>query len=289
MWGDCSLSNTLFRFDAGALAAYLVDAETAEIRQRLSRGQREYDLDLAHERVAGELMDLQAGELLSEDVDPLDVADDLVRRYHDLWHELTDEQVIPRHEQRYRIAERIRRLNELGFDVDEVDLIDEPGGGSRLRFTTRVAEPGHHRRRLMALTGLDVWENQARRLLADIASFRGWMEQVDQRRVPEAAAAYRWLSEVYEPTVAAIPAHLRTRLDQAEIFHEILEHRWFLSEAAGVDVGKSAAAADYFARVLPEVPEGLVTPAVALTEPEGAMIESDEEAAGADPPDPGAD
>jgi hypothetical protein len=283
MWGDCSLSNTLFRFDAGALAAYLVDAETAEIRQRLSRGQREYDLDLAHERVAGELMDLQAGELLSEDVDPLDVADDLVRRYHDLWHELTDEQIIPRHEQRYRIAERIRRLNELGFDVDEVDLIDEPGGGSRLRFTTRVAEPGHHRRRLMALTGLDVWENQARRLLADIASFRGWMEQVEQRRVPEAAAAYRWLMEVYEPTVAAIPPHLRTRLDQAEIFHEILEHRWFLSEAAGVDVGKSAAAADYFARVLPEVPEGLVTPAVALTDPD------DEEPAAGDPPDPGDD
>jgi hypothetical protein len=184
MWGDCSLSNTLFRFDAGALAAYLVDAETAEVRQQLSRGQREYDLDLAHERVAGELMDLQAGELLSEEVDPIDVADDLVRRYHDLWHELTDEQVIPRHEQRYRIAERIRRLNELGFDIDEVDLIDEPGGGSRLRFRTRVAEPGHHRHRLMALTGLDVWENQARRLLADIASFRG-------RRLPVAVGGLR--------------------------------------------------------------------------------------------------
>ena len=31
-WGDCSLSNTLFRRDAGALAAaYLVDAETGEL------------------------------------------------------------------------------------------------------------------------------------------------------------------------------------------------------------------------------------------------------------------
>ena len=269
MWGDCSLSNTLFRFDAGALAAYLVDAETAEIRQQLSRGQREYDLELAHERIAGELMDLQAGELLAEDVDPVEVADDMARRYHDLWHELTDEQVIPRHEQRYRISERIRRLNELGFDVDEVDLLDEPGGGSRLRFTTRVAEPGHHRRRLMALTGLDVWENQARRLLADIASFRGWMEQVEQRRVPEAVAASRWLAEVYEPIVAAIPRHLRNRLDQAEIFHEILEHRWFLSEAAGVDVGNSAAAADYFARVLPQVPEDLVSPGPPAAQPDG--------------------
>jgi hypothetical protein len=263
MWGDCSLSNTLFRFDAGALAAYLVDAETAEAHPQLSRGQREYDLDLAHERVAAELMDLQAGELLAEDVDPVEIADDLVRRYHHLWRELTDEELIPRDEQRYRIADRIRRLNELGFDIDEVDLIDDADGGSRLRFTTRVAEPGHHRRRLMALTGLDVWENQARRLLADIASFRGWMEQVEGRRVPEAAAAYRWLTRLYEPTVNAIPPHLRNRLDQAEIFHEILEHRWFLSEAAGVDVGTRAAAKDYFERVLPEVPEDLVTPAPA--------------------------
>jgi hypothetical protein len=29
-WGDCSLSNTLFRYDAGTLEAYLVDAETSE-------------------------------------------------------------------------------------------------------------------------------------------------------------------------------------------------------------------------------------------------------------------
>lgn len=265
-WGDCSLSNTLFRFDAGALAAYLVDSETAEIHAQLSPGQREYDLDIAFEKVAAELMDLQAGDLLPEDLDPVETAADLVRRYRHLWAELTDEEVVQRHEQRYRIGERIRRLNELGFDVDEVELIDDPGGGSRLKFTTRVAEPGHHRRVLFARTGLDVQENQARRLLADIASFRGWLEQSGQRRVPEAVAASRWLTEIYEPVVSAIPAHLRTRLDQAEIFHEILEHRWFLSESAGRDVGTTAAARDYFTRVLPEVPEGLVTPVSSMTE-----------------------
>jgi Domain of unknown function (DUF4032)/Lipopolysaccharide kinase (Kdo/WaaP) family len=268
-WGDCSLSNTLFRFDAGALAAYLVDAETAEIHAQLSAGQREYDLDIAFEKVAAELMDLQAGELVAEDLDPIEAAEDLVNRYRRLWAELTDEEVMQRHEQRYRIGERIRRLNELGFDVDEVELIDDPGGGTRLKLTTRVAEPGHHRRVLFARTGLDVQENQARRLLADIASFRGWLEQSEQRRVPEAVAASRWLTEIYEPVVRAIPAHLRSRLDQAEIFHEILEHRWFLSEAAGRDVGTTAAARDYFARVLPEVPDELVTPVSAMTGPDG--------------------
>jgi Domain of unknown function (DUF4032)/Lipopolysaccharide kinase (Kdo/WaaP) family len=260
MWGDCSLSNTLFRFDAGALAAYLVDAETAEVHERLSDGQRDYDLQITYERVAGELLDLQAGGCLAEDIDPLEAAADLVCRYRSLWRELTDEEVLQRHEQRYRIAERIRRLNELGFDVDEVELIDDPGGGSRLRLTTRVAEPGRHRRELMALTGLDVWENQARRLLADIAGFRGWLEQAEQRRVPHAVAATRWLAEVYRPVMEAIPPHLRSRLDAAEIFHEILEHRWFLSEAAGRDVGTRAAAQDYIRHVLPQVPDDLVTP-----------------------------
>jgi hypothetical protein len=260
MWGDCSLSNTLFRFDAGALIAYLVDAETAELHDRLTRGQREYDLELAHERVAAELLDLEAGDLLAEDIDPLAVADELVHRYNHLWSELTDEEVMRRDEQRYRIAERIRRLNELGFDIDEVEIVDDPSGGSRLKLRTRVAEPGRHRRELLALTGLDVWENQARRLLADIASYRGWLEQSQGRRVPMAAAATRWLREIYQPVMAMVPEDLRTRLDEAEIFHEILEHRWFLSEAAGIDVGTTAAAQDYVDNVLPAVPDDLLTP-----------------------------
>jgi hypothetical protein len=261
LWGDCSLSNTLFRFDAGALSAYLVDAETAETHERLSDGQRRYELDVAYERVAGELLDLQAGDMLAEDVDPMEVADQMVKRYHALWTELTSEEVMQPHEQRYRIAERIRRLNDLGFDVDEVELIEDSGGGNRLHLTTRVAEPGHHRRVLFARTGLDVQENQARRLLADIASFRGWLEQVEGRRVPEAVAAARWLTEVYQPVVDGIPRHLQSRLEPAEVFHEVLEHRWFLSESAGRDVGTTAAARDYISRVLPTVPDDLVTPA----------------------------
>ena len=39
-WSDCSLSNTLFRRDAGAFAAYLVDAETGELHPQLTDGQR---------------------------------------------------------------------------------------------------------------------------------------------------------------------------------------------------------------------------------------------------------
>jgi len=257
-WGDCSLSNTLFRMDAGALAAYLVDAETAELHQSLSDGQRHYDVELARERVGGELFDLDAGGLLPFIVEPVAVADELVLRYEALWDELNREEVMRTDEQRYRIAERLRKLEDLGFDVDEVELISV-GEGNKLRLKTRVAEPGHYRRLLFSRTGLDVQENQARRLWGDMASFRGYLEQKEHRPIAEAIAANRWLSEVYDPIIEAIPDELRGRLDPAEVFHEILEHRWFLSETAGHDVGTTAAARSYFASVLPAVPEQLTS------------------------------
>ena len=256
MWGDCSLSNTLFRLDAGALAAYLVDAETAELHSTLSEGQRAYDVEMAVERVAGELFDLQAGGMLPDAVDPVATAEEIERRYAALWSELTREEILRPDEQRYRISERLRRLNELGFDVDEVELVDV-GDGYRLRITTRVAEPGHHRQLLFTRTGLVAQENQARRLLNDIAGYRAHLEQTEKQPVREAVAANRWLAEIYDPVIAAIPPQLRGRLDNAQIFHEILEHRWFLSETTGRDVGTVAAMQDYFARVLPSVPEDL--------------------------------
>jgi tRNA A-37 threonylcarbamoyl transferase component Bud32 len=268
MWGDCSLSNTLFLLDAGALAAHLVDAETSELHEKLSEGKRAYDVELAFERVGGELFDLQAGGLLPSDVDPVAVAEEIPRRYEALWSELTREDTVLPTEQRYRIAERLRRLNDLGFDVDEVELIDAGDGSNKLRMRTRVAEPGHHRRLLFTRTGLQAQENQARRLLNDIASYRSHLERSGGRPVPEAVAANRWLAEVYDPVVSAIPEELRDRLDPVEIFHEILEHRWFLSERAGRDIGTTAARNDYFAKVLPRVPDNFTITATHPRDPE---------------------
>jgi len=261
-WGDCSLSNTLFSPDAGTMAAYLVDAETAELHPSLSRGKRSYDVDMAAERVGGELMDLQSGGLLPDDVDPLVIAAEIPTRYEALWQELTREEVFAPDEQRYRMSTRLRRLNELGFDVDEVELVTS-AEGSRLRITTRVAEPGHHRQQLFRLTGLEASENQARRLLNDLYSFRAYLEQRDGRPVSDSLAGHLWRTEIYEPVIAATPEHLVGRLAPAEIFHEVLEHRWFLSEQAQRDVGTTAAAESYFAGVLPHAPTGATSPLIA--------------------------
>jgi hypothetical protein len=255
-WGDCSLSNTLFRHDAGTLEAYLVDAETSEHHAALSEGQRGYDIELATERVAGELLDLQAADLLQDDVDPFEIAEELRLRYQALSQELTREEILRPEDQRRRIAERLHRLNKLGFDADEVELIPTPEG-NKLRLRTRVAESGHFARQLFLRTGIDAGENQARRLLNDIASFRAYLEQKEGHPVSEIVAANRWLEEIYDPVIAAIPEQLRGRLPPAEIFHEILEHRWYMSETAGRDVGTTAATQDYLEQVLPGAPQPL--------------------------------
>jgi hypothetical protein len=255
-WGDCSLSNTLFRADAGHIVAYLVDAETAELHPSLSDGQRRFDISYAAERVGGELFDLQYGGLLPDDVDPVEIAAQLPARYEALWEELTREELFRPDEQRYRVAERLERLNRLGFDVDELELVTTEDG-TRLRVHTQVAETGRDRTRLYSLTGLQVGENQARRLLNDLVSYRGYLEQREGRAVPETVAAHRWRSEVFDRVLAMVPADLADRLAPAELFHEILEHRWFLSEQAGKDVGTTAAARSYMARILPHTPATL--------------------------------
>jgi hypothetical protein len=262
-WGDCSLSNTLFRLDAGAFTAYLVDAETVERHPRLSPGQRAYDVDLARERVGAELLDLQYGGLLPDDVDPIAVAESLPGRYESLWDEVTREETFSPEEQQYRMTQRLQRLNDLGFDVGEMEIVTSPEG-ARLRVETRVSEPGHNRRELFRLTGLEVHERQAQRLLNDIRAYRAWVERRSPNPVPEPVAAQRWLAEVYQPVVDSIPPHLAGRLAPAEVFHEVLEHRWFLSERAGRDVGTERAARSYFATVLPRTPEEVTTPSATL-------------------------
>lgn len=258
-WGDCSLSNTLFRLDAGQIAAYFLDAETAELHTSLSRGQREIDLGLATDNVLGELLDLQAGGLLDADVDPWTVAAALEEGYRVLWEELTAEWRFPAAEAQDRLRERLHRLNDLGFDIDEVELLEAGEGQMRLRVTTKVSEPGYHRRLLYRRTGLRAEENQARRLLNDLASYRAWLERQEGREIPEVVATNRWLAEIYDPVLAAIPAELRDKLAPAEVFHEVLEHRWYLSRAAERGVSTPDATAAYVAEILPAVPDDLTS------------------------------
>ncbi|SFI20797.1 MULTISPECIES: DUF4032 domain-containing protein [Microbacterium] len=245
-WGDVSLSNTLFRRDAGAFAAYLVDAETGELHEAgLTRGQREHDLDVARTNIAGEIMDLEAGGRLEGGVDAVAIADGIVSSYHSLWAALTDSETFSVDEA-WHITERVQRLNDLGFDIGEMS-IDTTQDGTRVSIQPKVVDAGHHQRRLLRLTGLDVQENQARRLLNDMDEFRA---RVSRLGSDEEMVAHEWLTRVFEPVVKAIPWDLRAKLEPAEVFHQVLEHRWYMSQARGRSVPLAEVLSSYVDNVL---------------------------------------
>jgi hypothetical protein len=244
-WGDVSLSNTLFRRDAGRFAAYLVDAETGQLYDsRLSNGQRENDLEIARVNIAGELMDLLASGK-AVDIDPNAVSQRIVDKYHELWKELTAVEVFDASE-RWRISRRVKRLNDLGFDIEELSMVADSAGHT-VKIQPKVVDAGHHARRLLLLTGLDVEENQARRLLNDID---GYKLAHARPGADEEVLAHEWLSNVYEPVITAIPANYTGRLEPAEIFHEVLEHRWYKSENEGKDIPLIDAVRSYVNEVL---------------------------------------
>ncbi|GAA1999908.1 DUF4032 domain-containing protein [Brevibacterium samyangense] len=242
-WGDVSLSNALFRRDADSFAAYLVDAETGELHYTLSDGQRDHDLQLARVNIAGDFLDLQAGGLVDPDVDPLAVSTRLLERYQALWGELTRTEEFSMDE-RWRIDDRIRRLNDLGFDLGEFTITTDLDGVTT-RIEPKVVEPGHHRRRLLRLAGIRAEENQARRLLNDIDAYRMAFPELT-----EAEAAVAWFRTIYQPVLDAIPPDLHGRLEGPQLFHEFLDHRWFLSENAGRDVPFDDAVQSYLGTVL---------------------------------------
>lgn len=254
LWGDVSLSNILFRRDAGEFAAYLVDAETGELHERLSDGQRLHDLDIAVVNLFGEFSDLREGRMLDEQLDPLALVRQIETRYHDLWQELTGVEEFAGSELS-RIESRVRRLNNLGFDVAELDIQTSPTGET-IRIQPKVVDAGHHSRRLLRLTGLDTEENQARRLLNDLDAYRA---KNNLSHVEESVAAHQWLMNAFEPVVTAIPADLAGKREPAQIFHEVLDYRWYQSQRERREVPLTEAVQGYIRDVLSALPDEVIS------------------------------
>ena len=244
-WGDCSLSNTLFRRDADGFAAYLVDAETGEFQSKLSDGQREHDLEIAFFNVAAELEDLQLSGVLYAGMDPIRASEAVQRRYRRLWSTLKDPQKLDPND-RHAVERAMRQLHDLGFAVEEVQ-VSLDNETHMLSFQPRLVAAGYHSAKIKNLFGLDTQELQAKRILA---SFDRWHARQTNRGSKEEMAKI-WMDTVFNPILALVPEELQGRVEKAQMFHEILENRWYMTEKAGYDVGLEAAAKTYIDEVLP--------------------------------------
>ncbi len=251
-WGDCSLANTLFSRDGQVLQAWLVDAETSEVHPTLSRGQRQYDLDILVENVAMGMVDLAERlgrpEALQDTL--IAEAEQVQVRYDSLWELLHAEPVFG-FTDRYRVEGTVRRLNDLGFAVDEVSLQPVSEDPSQLKIHVAVGDRRYHAQRLRELTGLDVGEGQARILLGDLRAYQAQLCREAGHDVDESTAARLWVIEVVTPTEHLAHAALNHSGTAIQAYCDLLEVRWLLSEQAGRDVGTNAALAALRGDVIP--------------------------------------
>ena len=241
-WGDCSLANTLFTRDGQILQAWLVDAETSEIHPRLSDGQRRHDIEILVENVAGGLIDLAVRLEQPPEVYPalIEEAGSVATRYQKLWDVLHAEPTFS-FADRYQVEGQIRRLHELGFAVDEVNLQPAGAGGESLRLKVAVAARRFHATQLHDLTGLDAGEGQARELLCDLRAYQGRLQRQANVEVPDRVAGRRWVEEVLGPGMERAQRAVGGAADPVQAYCDLLEVRWLLSERAGRDVGDAMA------------------------------------------------
>ena len=253
-WGDCSLANTLFRRDADRIQAFLVDAETAEVHPSLSRGQRAYDLEILVENVGFGLADVALLQDRPEDLDDAVTAAENVRdRYDAIWAELHFEPSLPAGD-RHAIRTRIRRLNDLGFAIDEIEVVPTADGPDvSLRITTTNRD--FHAHELERLTGIRALEGQARMLLNDLREHVAWLRLRSRRKITDEAGARRWRREILDPALRRLRPAI-SRRDAIQAYCDVLEHKWLLSELARRDVGLAAAITAYLAvgAPAPELP-----------------------------------
>lgn len=245
-WGDCSLFNTLFLRDAGTLRAYLVDAETSEIHEHLSDEMRRAELEVMEENVSGALLDLVALGALATDFPALETAQAVRHKYEELWREVTREEVVSSADG-YRIEERVRALNALGFSVGEIEMSP---AGELLHFRVLVTDRSFHRDQLLALTGLELQEMQARQMMNEIHQLRATWSEERNRSLSMTWAAQRWLGRVFKPTCARLSQAAGKTTEAAELYCQLLEHKWYLSERAAEDVGLEAALEDFLGRIV---------------------------------------
>ncbi|HYT24935.1 MAG TPA: DUF4032 domain-containing protein, partial [Actinomycetota bacterium] len=267
-WGDCSLGNTLFARDGQLLQAFLVDAETSEIHPALSDGQRALDLGILVENVAGDLVDLSFRLGRAEQVDEdLAAAESVATRYEWLWEELSREETFGPDE-RYKVEKRVRRLNELGFAVDELAMEPATPDRSTLRLKVCVANRRFHTNQLRRLAGLEAGEGQATILLNDLRAYQSRLEQERPGSAPDDVAGLRWLTEVFRPQSARAAAALGPGTDSVQAYCDLLEVRWLLSEEAGRDVGDKVVLKALSSR---QTPSGAAAELVVAESPTGTF------------------
>jgi hypothetical protein len=211
-WGDASLANTLIKFEKREvpfvgkqtiLIAYLSDAETVEIRPRLSRSMRDADLNFFFESMEWLNEDLRTSGIIRTDVGT--------------------------EEDRTYIRERY----DLLFSVEmKKKKFEQQTSFSIDKFLGSIFNPDY-----------------VDQFLKHIEEHKWYLGERNQREITLADATKDWYETIFVPICELfrnehIPGLFKGKT-AAELYIEIMNNKYYLSEQAGKDVGMVAAMRDY--------------------------------------------
>ncbi len=256
-WGDCSLSNVLYRWDGGAIQAIMIDAETSELHDELSRGQRSHDLDIMRTNVAGGMADIASSQGIELDEADLSLGDDIISRYDALWNELESDVLFAPDEQ-YLVHEKVHRLNELGFEVADLEFRPSDDGGQMVaELQLAVGGRTYHSSQLRELTNVEATEHSARRILADLRHYVA--ANSDLSATGKSVAAIRWRVNRFEPLIERLAEDFA---DQGAVnrYADFLHHRYLMATNDGRDIDNDEAYERWLAQGGPGIGPGTPTP-----------------------------
>jgi hypothetical protein len=167
----------------------------------------------------------------------VDEAASVATRYRELWDVLHEEPLFS-FADRIEIEGRIRRLNDMGFAVDEVELVPTEGGDERLRLKVTGRGRQYHARELFDLTGLEVGEGQAQILLSDLRAYEATLREFAVACTSAPAGHHAGQGgaavddKLLRPGMERAYEAVGRIGDPVQAYCDLLEVRWLLSEQA---------------------------------------------------------
>lgn len=249
-WGDCSLGNVLYRYDADGIEVFMIDAETSRLYPKLSEGQRFEDILIMKENIAGGMSDIAASQSFSLCEADINLGEDIERRYKKLWSEIVSAMTISQADH-YLIHEKINRLNLLGFNVENL-FIEEHGDGDKLHIRPKVGGRNFHTARLKGLTGIDALERQAQHILNDVHCYQ--LEQNAKSPAEKILSAAQWRINQFEPTMEILRS-IAHQKDLVQAYCDLLYARNMISNKLNHPITMDDALTKWLSEGQPGYPE----------------------------------
>ena len=217
----------------------------------LSDGQRQEDLQIMVENVAGGVSDIAAMAGTEPAPEDLAMGLEIAERYEGLCR-TAGRRGDDRSRRAVQDRREMARINALGFDVEEVELVPTNSDSEEFQFKLKLGGRTFHSNRLRDLTGVEALENQARVILSDLYYFQA-KEGAQDTPTKKNVSAIKWRVTEFEPMIERL-RRIEGVNDPIQAYCDLLHHRYLMATEQQRDVSTLEAFEHWLAEGRPGYP-----------------------------------